>query len=469
MATIKKQKSGSYKITVSNGYDTTGKQIRYTMTYTPEPNMTPRQEEKAVQREATLFEEKCKRGNYVQSNIKFADFADLWFQDRRSILRAKTYERYKSLLPRINTAIGHMRLDRIQPLHLRQFYDNLGEVGVKQSTKYKIKFDFNNYLIENNLSIAEVSRLSGISKSTVSSFKHGRNVNIESAQKLCDYLQLPLKEIFSPIGDDCKLSPETILYHHRLISSMLSDAVEWGILESNPCSRTKPPKTTKKNPKYLDEFQAEKLLTLIEKESIPHQTMIRLLLFTGMRRGELLGLEWKDVDYNKRIISICRTSQYTKDKGIYTDETKNETSIRTIKIPPIVVEYLKDYKKWQLDYIEQIGDRWHETDRLFTTHEGFPIHPDSVSSWFSDFVKSHKEELPSITIHSLRHTNATLQVASGVPLTTIAYRLGHANPTTTSKIYAHAIKSADEAAAEALENLLIPNENRNDKNKKTIQ
>lgn len=466
MATIKKQKSGSYKITVSNGYDTTGKQIRYTMTYTPDPNMTSRQEEKAVQREATLFEEKCKKGNYVQSNIKFADFADLWFQDRRSILRPKTYERYKSLLPRINAAIGHMRLDRIQPLHLRQFYDNLAETGVKQSTKYKIVFDFNNYLVENGLSIAEFSRRSGISKTTVSSFKHGKNVNIESAQKFCNYLQLPLNKLFIPIGEDSCLSAETILYHHRLISSMLSDAVEWGILESNPCSRTKPPKTTKKNPRYLDEFQAEKLLTLIEQESAPHQTMVRLLLFTGLRRGELLGLEWKDIDYNKRVISICRTSQYTKEKGVYTDETKNETSIRTIKIPPIVVEYLKEYNDWQSNYITQMGDRWHETDRLFTTHEGIPVHPDSVSSWFGDFIKTHQDELPYISIHSLRHTNATLQVASGVPLTTIAYRLGHANPTTTSKIYAHAIKSADEAAAEALENILVPNQNRREKSAK---
>ena len=84
----------------------------------------------------------------------------------------------------------------------------------------------------------------------------------------------------------------------------------------------------------------------------------------------------------------------------------------------------------------------------------------TLSGWFSAFVKAHADTLPPITIHSLRHTNATLQIAGGVPLTTVAKRLGHANTVTTSKIYAHAIKSADEAAAETLENLLTPSANR---------
>ena len=99
------------------------------------------------------------------------------------------------------------------------------------------------------------------------------------------------------------------------------------------------------------------------------------------------------------------------------------------------------------------------TGFIFTNNTGKPLHPDTVSSWFSDFIKAHKE-LPPISLHSLRHTNATLQIAGGVPLTTVAKRLGHADTVTTSRIYAHAIKSADEAAAETLEDILSPDKNR---------
>lgn len=101
----------------------------------------------------------------------------------------------------------------------------------------------------------------------------------------------------------------------------------------------------------------------------------------------------------------------------------------------------------------------HNTNRLFTKWNGLPLHPDVVSSDFKRFLERHN--LPDIPLHGLRHTNATLQIAGGVPLTTVAKRLGHADTVTTSKIYAHAIKSADEAAAETLENLLTPSKNRN--------
>lgn len=203
------------------------------------------------------------------------------------------------------------------------------------------------------------------------------------------------------------------------------------------------------------------MLDLLETESTEYRTMIRLLLFTGLRRGELLGLEWKDIDFDKSTLQICRTSLYLPDKGIFEDETKNATSNRIIKLSQTAINDLKTYRVWQMEQRFKIGDKWTETSRIFTTEDGKPLHPDTLSRWFSKFIKAHSDKLPPITIHSLRHTNATLQIAGGVPLTTVAKRLGHADTVTTSKIYAHAIKSADEAAAETLENLLTPNINRN--------
>lgn len=131
-----------------------------------------------------------------------------------------------------------------------------------------------------------------------------------------------------------------------------------------------------------------------------------------------------------------------------------------MKLSQTAVNYLRAYKVYQAEQRLKVGDRWQDSGYIFTNEIGVPINPNTISSWFSKFMNKHSDKLPYITLHSLRHTNATLQIASGVPITTVAKRLGHTNSTTTGKIYAHAIKSADEAAAETLDNLLTPNTNR---------
>lgn len=219
----------------------------------------------------------------------------------------------------------------------------------------------------------------------------------------------------------------------------------------NPCERVTLPKKKKTPPKYLDEEQAAQLLELIEKVDMQHKTMIKMFMYTGLRREELCGLEWKDINFETSVITVARASIYIPKEGVISDTTKNETSQRCIKAPAAAIQMLKDYRMWQREQIMRIGDRWQNTDRLFTTSEGKPIHPDTITGWFHDFIK--RNNLPNITIHSLRHTNATLMINSGVPITTIAARLGHANPSTTTKIYTHAIKSADAAAAETLDNI----------------
>lgn len=156
---------------------------------------------------------------------------------------------------------------------------------------------------------------------------------------------------------------------------MLSTAVEWGVLFANPCDRTKPPRVEKKEPKYLDEVQAATLLDLLEAESTEYKTMIRLLLFTGLRRGELLGLEWKDIDFDKSTLQICRTSLYLPDKGIFEDETKNATSNRIIKLSQTAINDLRAYRVWQMEQRFKIGDKWTETSRIFTTEDGKPVTP----------------------------------------------------------------------------------------------
>lgn len=454
MATIQKR-GDSYKITVSCGYDINGKQVRRTSTWTPEPGMTAKQEAKELERQKVLFEERCKNGQFLDSSTKFAEFADKWFADyAEKQLRPKTLARYKALMPRINAAIGHIKLDRLQPHHLLSFYDNLMEPGIRDDTKYRCTIDFRVLLKSREMTKVALAPAAGVSMAVLAAVTQGKNISKQSAESICAALEAPVKEVFSPVNGDAPLSSKTVLHHHRLISSILATAVQWQVIFSNPCDRVKPPKIEKTAPRYLDEVEAAKLLELLDYEDIQNRTMIKLLLYTGFRRGELLGLEWPDIDFEHNVIFVNRSSLYLPEKGIFEDETKNTTSERAIKVQDDAFDMLREFRKWQAEQRLKAGDRWQDTNRLFTTWEGKPLHPDTLTGWFRDFIT--RSGLPQISIHSLRHTNATLQIAGGVPLTTVANRLGHANASTTTKIYAHAIKSADEAAAETLKNILSP-------------
>jgi integrase len=125
----------SYLIRVSSGYDVNGKQIKKSMTYKPAPGMTEKQIEKAVEREAVMFEEKVKSGFSLNGNTRFADYAARWLDVNKARFAPITYVRYETLLVRINQAIGHIRLDRLQPMHLQEFYKNLGEIKSETTKK----------------------------------------------------------------------------------------------------------------------------------------------------------------------------------------------------------------------------------------------------------------------------------------------------------------------------------------------
>ena len=113
---------------------------------------------------------------------------------------------------------------------------------------------------------------------------------------------------------------------------ILNTAVEWGILFANPCDRTKTPKAEEKEAKYIDEVQADALIDAINTADELHRTIVRLLLFTGMRRGEALGLKWSDIDFKKGTLKICRTIQYLPERGIFEDKPKNKSSERVIRL-----------------------------------------------------------------------------------------------------------------------------------------
>ncbi len=412
--------------------------------------MTAKQIQKELDRQKVLFEEKAKTGQFIASNIKFTDFAEQWMKDyAEKQLAPATVASYRIYLKRKNVAIGHIRLDRLQPSHLIEFYNNLAEDGVRGDFKYSALIDLKKYLKENGITKKALSKQAHVSENTIGFACKGNNINAKSAIAICKALAVKLSETFT-VHKSEKLSGNTALHYHHLISSILTTAVQWQVIVSNPAERVKPPKAEHKEAAYLDADQARHLVELLDDEPVQYRVMIILLIYSGFRHGELCGLEWKDIDFEKEIISICRASQYLSGKGIFTKEPKNDSSIRTLQLSPIAFNLLRTYKTWQTSERLKIGDQWHCNDRLFTKWNGEPINSDTVTQWFHDFIE--RTDLPDnhIHIHSLRHTNATLLIAEGINVRLVADMLGHSRPSTTLNIYSHAIKSAQAAAAERL-------------------
>ena len=445
------------------GYSSNGKQVRKTKTWKPPVGMSPKKAEKEAMKAAILFEQQVQQGLVLSSGIKFEDFAKRYFEEyANDHLRPRTLQGYKQLLPRINAAIGQIHIDKLRPNHLNAFYKQLSAEGVRADSKAQPIADIRSLAKASGLTQKALAASAGLHINTLREAYNNRPVSIESAQKISTALGKDFSFLFSYTKTNKGLSPSTVRKYHNVISSIMQRAVKWQLVYDNPAHRAELPKQAHEEAVYLNEYQAQDLLSLLKTETEEHRVMVSLLLFTGMRRAELCGLEWHDIDFDHALISIRRTSQYIAGQGIIEDCTKNTSSYRAIKISSSVISMLKAYRLHQTEARFKAGALWNpdraEHPRLFTRPDGLPINPDSLTSWFRDFI--NRTDLPAIHIHSLRHTNATLQIASNIPVTTVADRLGHATPATTTKIYSHAIQSANAAAAEALENLLAPTANR---------
>ena len=313
------------------------------------------------------------------------------------------------------------------------------------------EFWINNYAIP-NLSPKTYERYKSMLKARI--LPYLGNMYLDKIQPMqLMYLYQELSECtYTRKKETHKLSSKTILEHHRLLHSMLQQAVYWQMIPYNPASRVRPPKARKPNINFYDDVQTIALIKALEGEELKFRVIILLTIFTGLRRGEVLGLEWQDIDFKNSSVTVRQASQYVSSIGIYTKDPKTETSNRIISIPESITKLLKEYQRKQLKNRLLLGDKWIETNRLFVQSNGAPMHPDTITKWFRQFLED--KNLPHITFHGLRHTHATLLISQGLDVRTVSNRLGHAQTSTTLNIYAHAFAKMDREASEKLDNLL---------------
>ena len=250
-----------------------------------------------------------------------------------------------------------------------------------------------------------------------------------------------------------KLSAKTILEHHRLISTVLEQAVKEGLVPFNVASRATLPKAEHKEVNYFQPEQVAAIRDALELEPIKWKTLVHLLLITGARRGEILGLKWDKVDFAGNRIYICNSVLYSADVGIYETTPKTERSKRYITLPVESMQLLREYRVWQIERRLQLGGYYQDRGFLFTQEDGGPMHPDSVTDWLNKFSIRHG--LPHINAHAFRHTMASMLYFNGVDSVSISKRLGHAQVSTTANIYAHMMEQADQRNADILSDIFL--------------
>ena len=250
-----------------------------------------------------------------------------------------------------------------------------------------------------------------------------------------------------------KLSNKTVLRYHRFISIVLAQAVKESIIPFNPAARAEPPKAEKKEAKYLQSADIAAILEALNSEPIKWKTLVHLLLITGARRGEIIGLKWDKVDFDNNRIYICNTISYTPDRGVYESTPKTESSKRYIALPAETMQLMKQYRAWQIQERFRLGEYYVNQDYVFAQDNGSPMHPDSVGKWLTKFCKRHS--LPHVNPHAFRHTMASMLYYNGMDSVSISKRLGHAQVSTTSDIYAHVIAEADKKNADILSEIFL--------------
>ncbi len=299
-----------------------------------------------------------------------------------------------------------------------------------------------------------------LSPNTYNAYSHTIESYIKPALghlKLADITPLHMQKFINALSEQKTLhhttiAPSTVKSYYIVVQSIFKFACRMGFLEQNPAASTNLdfPKSSPAHTDILEEKGVKNLLECLENEPLMWKVLIHLALCTGCRRGELAALQWEDIDWNKKQVKISKSMYHVNgEKGIKLPKTND--SNRTITIPDYMLQMLKYYKNRQTEQKLIQGQDWNGNNMLFTSRKGTYISPDTISCWFRFFLK--KYDIPHIKFHALRHTSASILLASGTNIKTVSSRLGHSNLTTTNR-YVHALLDADVVAADTLEQKL---------------
>lgn len=399
----KKRREGSYEL-----YGNGKARLYYMLNKVPYRTTVEVKDEKDAEKKLALFVEEVKKGNFINTNYTFAEFAQIWLDNK---VRPNAGERcVKKYLGALN--------NRILPY--------IGDIKLKGLTKQKLENYFNTI------------------KNTKTNYEKRKENNL--------------------------VKPDTVKKWKSIIHACLEYAVDCELLNKNPCNKIKITftnttdenrikelvKSKKEKISYYNFEEFKEVCNLLEKEFLEYYNnttiagekklrevgrrfIVLLALKTGMRRSELFGLTREDLSIDNATFEVNKSRHYLAGKGKFTKYPKNDSSIRTKSLPKSILSLLKLYYEL-LDRLE------YKNVYIFDY-----LSIDGICSWFDNW--QNKNNIKNIRFHDLRHTHATILLYLGVDVKTISERLGHADIQTTLNIYADVLKELDEQSAEKIDNL----------------
>ena len=242
------------------------------------------------------------------------------------------------------------------------------------------------------------------------------------------------------------LSPATVKRYTSVLRSMLTMAYKMYYMDDDVgiSRRLTFPKEKYQEVEVFTIEETRAIFDAVKTEPINIRVLIELALFTGMRRGEIVGLKWSDIDLKNQQLSVKRSIYKPKGEKPLEKEPKSHSSIRTIAIPNCLCSTLQKYKEFQSAYALSLGSTWQNLDYVFTDEFGNVMNPNTPTKQFSHFLARHN--IRHLKFHCLRHTSATILLANGCDIKTVSARLGHSSIETTN-IYVHMLESVDKEAA----------------------
>ena len=390
MANITQKPNGTYLVRISCGRDImTGKQILRGRIFKPsKPNLS----QEIFQKELNKFIEdltdelQCERNRKKPENKIVSDFAKEYLTIQKTSLSPGSYEFYHNIIDK-----------HILPM--------FGRMRVRDIKTYHVQ----NFILRLN--------------------------------------SLPRSD-----GKSGHLSPQTVKRYTTVLRSMLTMAYKMYYMDDD-VGLSRRLTFPKERYQEVDVFTIEEtkaILDAAKTEPINIRLLIELALFTGMRRGEIVGLKWSDINFDKQCLSVKRSIYKPKGEKSIEKEPKSHSSFRTIAIPNQLCETLKEYKKSQEEYSLSFA-AWKNLDYVFTDDIGNVMNPQTPTKQFSHFLARHN--IRHLKFHCLRHTSATILLATGCDIKTVSARLGHSSIETTD-IYVHMLESIDRSAALHFDNFL---------------
>ena len=393
MANIISRSNGTYLIRVSCGLDSNGKQISRSKTFKPsKPNLPYTKLNRELEAFVAAFEQEvAEEGpmrNVRPDKITFADFCTQYLEIKKNSLSPQTYNFYSKVIE-----------EELMPMFARLKMKDLRTYHIQQFIQY-----------------------------------------LANDKKRLD-------------GQDGKIAASTVKRYATVLRSIVGMAYKLEYIEED-IGRSRRLEFPKEETKEVEVFtleEVENILRALEGEPWHIRAVIEVALFTGCRRGEIVGLKWADIDFENQRISVKRSIYKLSDGKAREKEPKSKTSIRTISIPERLCKTLTEYRLQQNRHIAYLGDGWKNLDYVFTEEDGYVMNPQTPTKQFDHFLKRHG--IRHLKFHGLRHTSATMLLANGCDIKTVSARLGHADITTTN-IYVHALESTDRMAAQTFDNFL---------------